>query len=63
LLVLQGGSVKRTFGDASLPGPVLAWNGLPDGLRFPGFDFGKMVFDATKKAEGATGAAAGAREL
>jgi hypothetical protein len=55
--------VKRTFGDASLPGPVLAWNGLPDGLRFPGFDFGKMVFDATKKAEGATGAAAGARGL
>ena len=52
-----GGSVKRMFGDGFGPG---ACTGIvPVASLLGGFDFGKMVFDVTRKADGATGAATG----
>jgi len=47
----QPGAVQAPGGIAAFPGGSVK--------RMFGFDFGKMVFDVTKQADGATGAAAG----
>ena len=51
----QGGSVKRLFGEGGSK-CTFAHTGR---LVHRGFDFGKMVFDVTNKAQGAAGASAG----